>query len=528
MKMNISKFNTNDDLFSSVFFLALFGILSCLACFKYVALHSTYLDMGIFVSTLNHVFSGELWQVSYLHVQPYLLLWSGLYSIFPAGFVPIVILIIQSGLLALPALWLYRLYGPFYSFAYALYFPLWFNALFDFHIDHMAIMFLFGFFILAKKDHIKTAVFAALLIAFVKESFALQTAACGLFLLVEKKKGPGIFLIVSGLLYFIFATYYLLPFFMSGGKGGLDFSGYSWMGDSTGEIIRFIVMKPHMVLWAIISDSKKIKFIICVFGALGFIPFLKPKYLIPALPILFISLISETESYYGIGHHYTAGLIAPLIMGFCEGNPVARKIWSRLRLSGHFYIPTVFLGILMCHIVLSPSPISRLFWLPKVWSYHYSAYIPSDRDSMIKKAIVAHVPKTPEVFVITQNSLSWGHIMNRKYSFCFPYGVFEPLKSPDLTLISYSDFISYLRNNKLPLIKNNSLQADYILLDLNRPWYIGDKGCDWYYGECHNEEISEEFTTLVEKTKENYKIIYENDEFIILKKNLNKQFMPSL
>ena len=40
------------------------------------------------------------------------------------------------------------------TIAFILYFPLWYNGLFDFHIDHLAVPFIFGFLMMEKKGAI--------------------------------------------------------------------------------------------------------------------------------------------------------------------------------------------------------------------------------------------------------------------------------------------------------------------------------------------------------------------------------------
>ena len=54
--------------------------------------------------------------------------------------------------LVLPVIGLYRHFGIIPALAFSFYFPLWYNALFDFHIDHLAIPILFGFFFLNEKE----------------------------------------------------------------------------------------------------------------------------------------------------------------------------------------------------------------------------------------------------------------------------------------------------------------------------------------------------------------------------------------
>jgi len=70
--------------------------------------------------------------------------------------------------------------------------------------------------------------------------------------------------------------------------------------------------------------------------------------------------------------------------------------------------------------MLSPSPISRLFWTDKVWSYSWQAYVPTQRDAMMKAAMERYIPADPQVSVMTQNTVNWSHLAHREVYLYFP------------------------------------------------------------------------------------------------------------
>ena len=79
---------------------------------KYNSLHSTYLDLGLFLHSLNNIFLEEQWWIILAgHVQPILLLWSWIFSAFPQELAPIILLTGQATALAWPISFLYREYG---------------------------------------------------------------------------------------------------------------------------------------------------------------------------------------------------------------------------------------------------------------------------------------------------------------------------------------------------------------------------------------------------------------------------------
>jgi uncharacterized membrane protein len=504
-------------------FLGLFGLLSLMAILKYLSLHSTFFDLGIFLNNFTNITSDQGWRLYFGHFQPLMLIYSWINELIPAGSIPVVILALQGAVLTWPVVFLYHRFGTTPAVAFALYFPLWYSALFDFHMDHLSVPLLFGFFFMEKNGRIGWAVVLALLLALVKEPFALQTAACGIYLVLARKHPfLGIVLIGFGLSYFYFATRYLIPYFTPETQIGLGSSAFSWLGNSLTDIIWFIVTKPHIVLGEIFSDNGKIRYLIYIFGALTFIPLLRPGILIVALPIMAIALLSKVENHSGLYYHYTAGLIAPLTMAFAEGLPIARKLWAKASLPITWFTPLLLIILFAFHVKMAPSPISVLFWNQKSWAYNANAYLPTNRDSMIKNAIHTHISSNQNVAISAQNTLNWGYLAQRKYYFFFPLGVLKPHivpKGSDRSLVGLWKFIN---TGEMTTTKTEGIWADYVVLDLKRPWFIEDKGCHWKYGQCKsNGEFSSRFLALVQQTKEHFDTVFQEDGLYILKRGKN-------
>ncbi len=491
-----------------------------MAVAKYFSLHSTHYDLGIFLKTFANIAWGDWQRLFWGHVQPLRLLWSAFYKFLPSDIFPVFMLIMQATLLTFPVAGLYRRYGALSAVAYVLYFPLWYNALFDFHMDHLAVPLLFGFFFLEKSGRIWWAVVLALLLALVKEPFALQTAACGIYLLLIRKHVlAGSLLVITGFLYFYAATHYFLPYFGQGPRGGLDLPAFSWLGHTLSDMIWFIITKPYVVLSEIFSGSGKIQYLFYIFGALAFIPLLRPGILIIALPVIAISLLSRGDNYSGLFFHYTAGLIAPLTIAFAEGLPTARKIWSRLNFPKALFGPLLLVCLLIIHIKMAPSPISHVFWDKDSWAYSYQAYIPIHRDKMMKEAILLHVPSDPEVAISSQNTLNWGYLAHRKNYFPFPVGVKQTLRIPKSSERSLTGLWNFIKTGEIAPTTWEERSAEYVVLDLKRPWFIGDEGCPWINGQCNkNGEFSSRFLALVQQTKESFDTVFKEDGFYIFKR----------
>jgi uncharacterized membrane protein len=506
-------------------------LLSSMAVLKYYNLNSTFFDLGVFINNFYMISVGHWQRIFLTHVQPYGLIYSLPYHILPDFLFPPIILITQASLLTLPVFGLYKYYGPVPAIAFSLYFPVWYNALFDFHIDHLAVPLLFAFFFFERQGKTGLAIIMAILLAFVKEIFALQAAFCGLFLVFSRKKRTaGTCLFLFGVIYFYIASHYLQRYFnlfdsdFTGSPTAHFFENPSnWMGTNEVEILMLIFSRLHLILWEILTNPDKMKYLFYIFCALGFIPFLKPGILLVSLPILAGSLFFQIEVYHGFTHHYTAGLIAPLIIAFAEGLPLARNYWGKLRFPTRGFIPVVIFGLLLCHIVISPSPIGRKFYQQKSWFHNSNVYIFQERSQWIKSEIERLIPSDEKVILSIQNTMNWGYLAQRQDVFIFPHGATKPtiIKSNGK---DWAGLLEYVQRGEIQKYPQKKMWADYVILDLKRPWFIGDRGCHWITGKCENGKLFEnEFLSLVGRTKELFSIIYENDGFMIMKRRVNEK-----
>ena len=518
--------------------LGLVTILCLMALLKTNNLHSAIFDLGIFDSLFWNTALEFNWSWFFFgHAQPLAILGTALYKLWPSS---VILVCLQSIFLTCGIFLLLfssdsiRHYRIIISLSFVLYFPLWYNALFDFHMDHLSVPLLFLFYYGCFKQKWWLAVVAALLLAMVKEPFALVAFFCGIYLCLRWRKFRwGLFICFFGMVCFYATTYILLHHFTFGPRGGLGADAFSWLGRTPVDMLLFIFTHPIEILKEIIFNSGKMKYLLFLFGALVFIPLFSPMELLPAVPILGISLLSRLENYYGIGHHYTSGLIPPMIVAFAFGYPKAENAF--LMIIRRFIKDTIakkvftwgILGLMLfVHILISPSPISRLFWTNKVWSYGFEAYIPVGRDKMIKDAMGKYVPADPDVSVSSQNTLNWGHLAHRKCYTIFPLGVIEPVVIPEFAKAGFKE-----------------IWVEYVILDLKRPWFIVDRGCSWQTEEsiklsdddikrldlkdnpgplkwvsCASQKFRNDFLDAIVETKKTFNVIFERDGFMILRR----------
>jgi hypothetical protein len=126
---------------------------------------------------------------------------------------------------------------------------------------------------------------------------------------------------------------------------------------------------------------------------------------------------------------------------------------------------------------------------------------------MIKKALLEFIPSDPEVSVSVQNTLNWESMALRNCYLVFPQG---------LSRSSYSNDYDTCKFN-IESEKGNSILVDYVVIDIKRPWFVLDHGCQWLYGQCTDDK-SEEYLKWVVHAKNEMQLIFEKDGFMILKR----------
>jgi len=559
------------NLFSPIFFVTILF----LAVMKYISFHTSLWDLGWQDHVVFNIIRDHQWRfLFYGHAHLFGLFYGFLYEFIPS---PILLITCQTLAITLAGLFITQKWPKAVEYnshqaqiinyqlqailivLYFLYFPVWYNCLFDFHFEHLFVLFsaMFYWVVIYNSPSVprlqkhqpatnyqlptKIAVFfICLLCCLVKEVFALSAVMMGVYVIIRKRWWiTGSLIVICSLLYFVFVEYYAIPYFLAGkDSASIWQEAFGYLGSNMKEILLNLLTHPWLIITEFFSDWGKVFYFIAIFGPFLFIPLLSPLELLPALPQFFISILSHSPKHYTISHQYTAGLIVPVFMAFIMGLSKADKLVNSLWLfisgkrettinyqpQNHKLLTGILMSSLLFHILLSPSPISQMFWRNKVWSYGWQAYIPTKRNKMIKEAIKKYIPADPNVVVSTQNSLNWSYLAHRKYYFCFPTGVTEPAKVPDFSNKGLRQFLKYITNHKLQTPNYKLIYADYVLLDLKRLWFIKDMGCNkWKDGQCYDQTFSKKFLNLIKETKKKYSLIYEKDGFMIFHRLVSKK-----
>jgi hypothetical protein len=189
------------------------------------------------------------------------------------------------------------------------------------------------------------------------------------------------------------------------------------------------------------------------------------------------------------GHHYSLGFVGPLICYFSQNQIFSKKFFLQKKKN-----IVIIMLIILTHIIFSPSPISRFFWLKKISKLNYESYFVTQRDKKIKN-LIKNIDISDNLVIETQNNINLFKISARKYSQVFPQGYINPKN---------------INQFKTP---------DIIIIDLKKEPYLVDIGCDYIYKKCLNKNLQSKYKSYFENVKKTYQVLVEYDQFYIFKKN---------
>ena len=416
-----------------------------LALARYFTLHLAMFDFG--------VYDTKIWQISQAswtnkfeiastgHFQPILVIFSFIYNLFDrpwilpliqviftlSGAVPLYLICkknIKNSLFVVGIVWLYLLYPP-----------VTFNALVDFHPDHLYIPLLFwAFYFISEDKYLKSLPFL-ILSCTLKEPFILGIAFVGIYLAWDKKRySLGILIFLICLFFFYEITFVLLGHENS--KTVLETKAFDYMGTSPLSIIKNL---PNIVKQMLFPA--KLRFPFFIFYPFLFLPFIRSKELLLALPFLIIPLVSQDPYHQNVASHYTAGIIPPIFLAIIF---FYRWLLNKKRFKISFSLLIwMFIGTITLNIAHSPLPFSVAFWNKK-WSqgkWHYSNYLWTEHEKYLKQAIDI-IPDNSKVKLVTHSGIYHKRLAHRYFYKPFP---------------------------------ENWQDADFLILDHSRGFILGDR-----------------------------------------------------
>ena len=357
-------------------------------------------------------------QVSRLgsHVDPILVAFAPLWWIWPSPSMLLAAQAVAIALGALPVFWLARKHlgseraGLGFALAYLLYPAVQWLTLAEFHPVALACpLLLFAFWYLDEDRLVLFAIFAVLA-ALTKEEIPLVIAGMGVWYALSRKRyAVGGTIAALGVVVTAVSLELVMPHFNPGASTRVE-QRYGDLGDSPGEVLTTVFTDPGKVL-STAFDSEGIHYLAGLLLPLLFLFAAAPLALVAAIPELGLNLLSETHTQSSIHHHYTAGLIPPLIAATVLG---AGRIARGDRERGALLAGIAVVAALVSNFVLGAIPLWRD--LPGGESYRAYASHVSEHDRIAKRALEL----IPDGAVVSATNSLGSHLSARRRFLSFP------------------------------------------------------------------------------------------------------------
>jgi uncharacterized membrane protein len=376
-------------------------------------------------------------QVSRLgsHVDPILVLFAPLWWVWPSPSMLLAAQAVTVALGALPVFWLARKHvgseraGLGFALAYLLYPAVEWLTLSEFHPVALACpLLLFAFWYLDEDRLVPFAVFAGLA-ALTKEEIPLVIAGMGLWYALSKRRvRTGGAIALLGVLVTAVSLGLVLPHFNEGARSDF-YVRYGALGDSPRAILHTAITHPARLL-AAAFDWEGIRYLADLLLPLALLFAAAPLVLVAAIPELGLNLLSATDTQTSIHHHYTAGLIPPLIVASVFGAGRLARGEARRGVALAALAVAVMLG---ANYRLGAFPLWRS--LPGAGSYQASAAHVSAHDRVAERALRL----IPEGDVVSATNSLGSHLSARRRFLSFPYVQDARWIAADETQPGYAD-----------------------------------------------------------------------------------------
>ncbi len=320
MKTLINKYN-NIITYTIISFLVFFLASSV----RHILFNSHAFDLGIFDNGIYLISQGKTPYISFreLHILGDHAAWilyfiAPLYYIFPSVYWLFFLQSLVSAITIFPIWKLSKLSDLSDSKAktvcliYLLY-PLIFNVnLFDFHPEVIALPLFFTALLAVRLDKLIWFIVSIMFILGCKAVLALNIIMMGMWLMIfYGKKTYGLIAIFSGVFWFIIATQLIIPTFS--GEEAAAVSRYGFLGDSVTKIALNLIFKPRIILSHLFTLANAEYLVLLFLPVIPVLAWQQMYNLIPAIPTLFLNLITEYQPQKDLVHQYSLPIIPFLI-----------------------------------------------------------------------------------------------------------------------------------------------------------------------------------------------------------------------
>jgi uncharacterized membrane protein len=376
-------------------------------------------------------------QVSRLgsHVDPILAAFAPLWWVWPSPNMLVAVQAVAIALGGLPVFWLARKHlgseraGLGFALAYLLYPATEWLTLNEFHPVALACpLLLYAFWYLDEDRLVPFAAFAVLA-ALTKEEIPLVIAGMGLWYALSRRRiAVGVGIAVVGAALTAISIGLVLPHFNHGASSQF-YDRYGALGSSPGDILKTLVTHPLRSLETAFGRAGT-HYLMHLGIPLLFVFLGAPLVLLAALPELGLNMLSATHTQASIHHHYTAGLIPPLLVASVLGV-------KRLTRGREGARPGVALGavavMMAANYWLGAIPVWHS--LPGGQSFEASASHVSAHDRIAERALRL----IPDGDVVSATNSLGSHLSARRRILSFPYVQDARWIAADETQPGYAD-----------------------------------------------------------------------------------------
>lgn len=297
-------------------------------------------DLGIFDNGIYLISQGKTPYITFrgLHIlgdhAAFILYFLALfYIIYPSIYWLFIIQAIALSIAIIPIWYLAKLAGlkesqlKIISLVYLLY-PLIFNVnLFDFHPEVIAIPAILWAILASKLNKLWWFCLAIIIILSCKAVLSLTVIFLGIWLLIiEKKRNYALMAIILGISWFMIATQIIIPNFS--GEEAAAVGRYSFLGDSVLEIAKNLILKPQIILSHLFTLPNLEYLLLLFIPIIWGISWQNLTNLIPAIPTLFLNLLTDNQPQKDLVHQYSLPIIPCLILTVIATLAV-KKTWLK-------------------------------------------------------------------------------------------------------------------------------------------------------------------------------------------------------
>ena len=444
-------------------------LLAVLGLARWASFHNHTFDLAFYVRMAWGYAHNDRWEplvdahVFGLHLSPILipLGWIGRVVSLPAT-----LLIAQAAAIALAAFPLARIgqrhLGPsgalIAAIAWLFYPNLGHVAGYEAHPGTLAVLPIAWLAWSIDRGSVRGLVLSTLGVLACREDLALVTMLGGaIFAYRHRPAWRGVAVGAASLAYALFFFLYLHPAHAPA-QGSLQLH-FGRFGDSASEVAVYLLTHPFEVA-SHLATAERLLYVPLVLLPFAWLPLRKPYWLVPALPVLAINLISDWPTMRQLDEHYLTPAIPFFVAGALEG---ARALVPRARsLVALALVP----GALVAHVLAGGTPLSR--------GFDRSRFAP-DEDTLAARAIVARVPEGASVQAADP---LLGHLAERRYVRRGP----PPEAGTDFVVLDVDHRRRFranedlLRTTEEPEIRNWLGREDHRLVEAGGRWMLLEKG----------------------------------------------------